>query len=154
MCKRSIAVLCGAVLAIGAVVLARGDDTARQLASLETLEGYIGGDNQCNIKCKNPNSCPGGARFNCITIGCRGPGACPNANGVDHLPSKFCPACDKAAKGKLDCNGSNTFFCNLQVTCGNCAFSGGIGGAWFCTTTASVGIGNPVVDKSPSGGAC
>ena len=142
------------VLASGVAVLAQVGDGVWRLASPETLLAATGGDGACNVKCANPTSCPGGARFNCIDTLCVG-GNCPTNGGTDNLPSTYCPGCDLALNGKLLCGGATTFNCSNAVTCGGaCVQIGGFGGSFYCGTTGSTGIAPSVVDKFPSGGAC
>ena len=158
MNRYAIGAVCAFLVVLGLCAGARSHDGGhawRPASSAELSAAWGGQDVVCQVKCANPNACPGGGRFSCKNIVCAGPGACPTGQGVDNPPFNWCPACDQAAAGKHDCNGSGTFYCSYNVTCGSCSFYGNPAtGQWLCTNTSSVGIGNPVTDVSPSGAAC
>ena len=141
------------VLASGVAVLAQGEGLWR-LASPESLLAATGGAGNCNVKCANPNVCPGGDPFDCGSITCPGSGACGTANGTNNNTSKYCPACDMALNGKADCTRSFTLYCAYTITCGNCVPPNMYGGYWYCSTSGQTGNGLSHDDMIASGAAC
>jgi hypothetical protein len=125
-----------------------------KVAATDTLVMTKGGQSTiCYVKCSSPNSCPTGARFDCVTIQCSGTGACPTSSGTDHRPNDYCDDCDEATSGKTACGASSSFYCEYTLTCGNCTYSSGTN-TYKCTESASSGIGSQVTDKGPSGSNC
>ena len=143
------------VLASGVAVLAHEGDGVWRLVSPQALSGVIGGDDPvCKVKCANPNSCPGGAQFNCGSVNCSGSGACPTPNGTFNTTNKYCPACDLADSGQKNCVGGLSGFCTYTITCGQCQPPNMNGGSWYCATASQTGVAPGWTDMGPIGAAC